>query len=330
MNTDTLLSIIIPVYNCAPYLRRYLDSVIAAELAQSEIILVDDGSTDNSLSICRQYERDYSFIHCISQNNAGPSAARNRGLRMASGKYIAFHDGDDFLDSRAFQKAVVLAEKCEADIFASDFFRVTPEGAILDKISQIRESTTPILDSSYRRVFASSDECVWNVWRYIFRRDFLEANDLTFTEGCHCGEDMELMIRALVSANQIAFYHLPYYHYCIYYAGNLMCRYTAERTNQLMAAIQRSKEFAESHKSTESDLLLAMLGREYVLNLSLYAEVPSEERAEALTALHGGDDILRYTRGIYRLAAVFVRMFGIKLSAWILARLKWIRRKVRG
>ena len=93
------ISIIIPVYNAENYLKNCLESVLRQGLAQNEyeVILVDDGSTDNSLEICEEYSRHYSQIRFVSQENAGVAIARNRGIEEAKGEFIGFLDADDYL-----------------------------------------------------------------------------------------------------------------------------------------------------------------------------------------------------------------------------------------
>ena len=93
------VSIIIPVYNTEKFLNRCVDSVINQKFNNFEIILVNDGSKDNSLKICRDYEKKYpKIIKVIDQKNSGPAIARNRGIESAKGEYIMFIDSDDFID----------------------------------------------------------------------------------------------------------------------------------------------------------------------------------------------------------------------------------------
>ena len=100
---ETKLTIIIPVYNVEAYLPQCLNSVLAQSLPDIEIILVNDGSTDNSLAICLEYAKDNKNIIIINQANQGLSAARNAGLEAAHGDYIGFVDSDDFIDRHMFQ-----------------------------------------------------------------------------------------------------------------------------------------------------------------------------------------------------------------------------------
>lgn len=329
LGINVLLSIIIPVYNAAQYLPSYLERLVSAQLPEIELLLVDDGSSDNSAQICRSYAARYPWIRYFYQENAGPSAARNRGLQAATGDYVAFHDSDDRVDMDAFSKTVSLLRRYEADIWASDFCRVADNGAVLDRVFQIPDTPAPLFGEAHARAFVTSGDCVWNVWRYLFRRDYLLSHDLWFLEGYHCGEDMELVIRALTGTTRIAFYHNPYYAYRISYGGTLTRRYSAARTQQLSAMLSRAQIDLEAVPGPMAPPLLAMLSREYILNLSLYAEAPKGERRQALSALRECLSLLPYAAGPYRAAARFVRIMGIRCSAWLLLALKRIKRGVR-
>ena len=97
------LSIIIPVYNIENYLERCINSIIAQNINECEIILVDDGSTDTSSNICDFYSKQYDYIHTIHQINQGLSCARNTGIKNAKGDYIWFIDGDDYIENNALR-----------------------------------------------------------------------------------------------------------------------------------------------------------------------------------------------------------------------------------
>ena len=108
-----LLSVIIPVYNVEPYLEQCLDSVINQTYKNLEIICINDGSSDNSLKILEKYQKKDSRIKLINQKNKGLSEARNAGLDVAKGEYIAFVDSDDYLELNAYKEAmkVMLQDK---------------------------------------------------------------------------------------------------------------------------------------------------------------------------------------------------------------------------
>ena len=327
---NPLLSIIIPVYNSENYLPNCLDGILAAGLPAVELLLIDDGSTDSSLAICRSYAQRHRFIRVLSQTNSGPAAVRNRGLDESRGEYIAFLDADDCIDSASFRRTVLLLETCDAQVWASDFHRIAANGYILDKVYQIEETERPITDPAYMEDFLSDGERVWNVWRYIFRRDFLLENGLRFIEGVNCAEDVEFVVRALTLVKRPAFFHNPYYFYRAHYGDTLTRQYTVRRVEQLMQMLCLSAEHLRMLGTTCSRLLTDKLVKEYLLNLALCCEVPRQERENAFAACTEAKPLLRLaSSGKLRLISALVSTMGIRLSAWLLYGMKNIKRWIR-
>lgn len=127
MKQSPILSVIIPIYNSAGYLPQCLDSVIASvsiRKADIEMILVDDGSTDGCSEICDSYVGEYSFIRCIHQENAGVSAARNAGLELAKGDYIAWVDSDDTVAEDWFAQIYDVIAREAPDVIVFDSLRL--------------------------------------------------------------------------------------------------------------------------------------------------------------------------------------------------------------
>ncbi|HAG92746.1 MAG: hypothetical protein CMK83_07365 [Pseudomonadales bacterium] len=114
------ISVVIPVYNVAPFLKECLDSIVNQSLKEIEIICVDDGSTDSSLNILEHFAAIHPSISIISQENAGQSAARNRGFKQATGQYIYFMDADDKLDLKALEQLYRKASENDLDVLYFD------------------------------------------------------------------------------------------------------------------------------------------------------------------------------------------------------------------
>lgn len=180
-----MVSVIIAVYNVEAYLRQCLDSVIGQTLRHIEIICVDDGSTDSSLQILKEYQLKDSRIRIIRQAHAGAGAARNKGLQAARGEYLSILDSDDFFEPDMLKKAYYAAKVEDADIvvFKSDFYdeqehRFTPcdysvREDMLPKINPFGAMDIP------DRIFNIG--CGW-AWDKLFRRDFVEENRARFQE----------------------------------------------------------------------------------------------------------------------------------------------------
>jgi glycosyltransferase involved in cell wall biosynthesis len=109
------VSIIVCIYNAEKYLSRCIDSIIAQTFTHFECILIDDGSTDNSLSICERYRQSDDRIIVIHQENSGVSAARNKGIEVARGKYIFFVDSDDYIQQNMYEKLVAAINDSDTD-----------------------------------------------------------------------------------------------------------------------------------------------------------------------------------------------------------------------
>ncbi len=327
-NADkAFLTVVIPIYNAEKYIAQCMDSLIAVRREEMEIIVVDDGSTDGGPGIVSGYCRIHPEVKLLRQGNSGPSAARNLGMAHASGRYVTFVDGDDYVDPETLGRHMELMRGREFDIWASDFYRVADNGRVLDSVFQIEKTEFPIEDAAYLEQFLRAGDCVWNVWRYVFSREFIERNGLVFREGYNIAEDLEFMVRALTACRRPVFFHEPYYRYRVNYGASLTRVYTAERVRQFTEMIL----LARTHLGMQqTDMLIRKkLAREYILNLSLYAECPRDERNSAYERLRSASELSEDAAGVYKAAATAVKVTGIRASAWLLLGMKRVKRRVR-
>lgn len=171
---NPLLSIIIPIYNTAPYLRRCLDSVLNNTYRPYELLLVDDGSTDDSLAICREYAQRHDCICVLTQENGGVHAARNRGMDNARGEYIAFIDSDDWIDADMFTYLIRILEEhpevCSAECgkcwhFRNHVKRLQPDREHMTRLCGRKEALELFFEN---RIFH------WGIHDVVFRRSAVE------------------------------------------------------------------------------------------------------------------------------------------------------------
>ena len=200
------VSVIIPVYNVEPYLKQCMDSVVGQTLKDIEIICVDDGSTDNSLDILREYAAEDSRIQIIEQKNAGAGAARNNGMRYATGKYLSFLDSDDFFEPRMLEKAYDLAEKDQADFVAykSDQYH-TDKNQFVQVNWVIRENEIPPYHPFNHRQMTGNVFKVFVGWAWdkLFLKEFVDKYHLTFQEQ-RTSNDMLFVFSAVALAKKIS------------------------------------------------------------------------------------------------------------------------------
>lgn len=175
------LSVIIPVYNVEQYLKNCLDSIAGQTFQEMEVIIVNDGSEDNSLDILRDYDAEYEHFQLIDQENRGMSTARNVALDIAKGDYIGFLDSDDFFDINMYEHLIEIAEEKKADIvkcgilyFDDSSKNILEIRTDFDEYTELR-STKEILDHYLNRNISRV------VWNGIYKRALLE--NVRFPEG---------------------------------------------------------------------------------------------------------------------------------------------------
>jgi len=202
-----MISIIIPIYNTEHYLRRCLDSVCEQSYKNLEIILVNDGSSDNSLQICEEYKRKDSRIEILNKKNEGASAARNSGIDIAKGEYIAFVDSDDWLEQNLYKKAIGIIEKENAKVVAFGFFKDF-EGC---KPSIFLPGNS--VGNSLEAVRAAMNSKISAIpWNKLYHKTIFEK--IRFNENLKCANDWNLFPLIAEKAEKFAVLNEPLYHFC--------------------------------------------------------------------------------------------------------------------
>ena len=214
-----MLSLVVPVYNVAPYLRQCLDSLQAQAKVVDEIIAVDDGSTDDSPAILAEYARRLPQMRVIRQENGGLSAARNTGMRHASGKYLAFVDSDDFLAADAYRLPLERAETEQLDMlmFNSSYYY---EGRATDRpVLEGINRTGVISGRDWLRQRLRQGRLPHMVWMHLYRREFLLNGAWQFVPRL-IHEDVIWTTQLLLAATRFAyepviayFYRIPMRHF---------------------------------------------------------------------------------------------------------------------
>jgi len=198
MQNLPLISVIVPIYNVAPWLPRCLDSIVGQTYKNLEIILIDDGSTDNSLEICQTYGAKDTRIKIIHQENKGVSAARNAGLDAATGEFIAFCDPDDWLSINAYETLFDLYQQSGADIcwgnvaYCYADAHPVPEQKLISPKDALRIELDELLLTHFL-----------HVWTELYTRRLI-AKGLRFDTSYSCGEDLDFIFQAAKRANFIA------------------------------------------------------------------------------------------------------------------------------
>lgn len=213
-----MVSIIVPVYNTENELPRCLTSIVNQSYKDLEIICIDDGSADRSGVIADEFARGDSRIRVIHKSNGGESSARNAGLKLAKGEYIAFCDCDDYLDTDMYEVLVSEIKKKQADIAAAGWYQ--------EDLFQMREvkNVKPVENIVFGRdqflrylYMRDSYRGLAYMWNKLYRREILrdkEGGQIFFDETMQIGGDVLYLAEAALQAKRVIYIDRPFYHYC--------------------------------------------------------------------------------------------------------------------
>lgn len=251
------LSIVVPIYNVAPYLRMCVASLLDQDLAKDEyeIILVDDGSTDACPQICDEYSTLYTVHHTplirvIHQMNGGLSAARNSGIKIAKGEYLMFVDSDDYLQKKVLGTLVEQMESQQLDVLRYNYYNVREDGSIFEP----HKNSKPYFDYSNEVV---NGETFLNdrlgyacyAWAFVLKRELLDG--CIFTPGIYF-EDTDWTPRMLLKAKRVASTPMIVYNY-LWREGSITLPTSPEKKQKILDDRMKLLYGFQEHSKSASD-----------------------------------------------------------------------------
>lgn len=210
MDNGPLISVIVPVYNTEKYLRKCVDSIINQTYKKLEIILVDDGSPDNSGQICDDYVQKDERVKVIHKKNGGLSDARNAGIKVAMGEYLGFVDSDDWIEPQMYQKLIENSIKFNAEISVGGVAELKEKDGQYERIRTWEHRyatgcTVPKI-TAMKEFFLGS----WSAWDKIYRKEIFD--DIIFPFGI-INEDDAIALRQLDKCSTICYTDETFYNY---------------------------------------------------------------------------------------------------------------------
>jgi glycosyltransferase involved in cell wall biosynthesis len=217
------VSIIVPVYNVEQYLAKCLDSLVNQTLSNIEIIVVNDGSTDNSESIIYGYQKKYpEKLTYIKKSNGGLSSARNLGIQYASGEYIGCIDSDDYADITMFEKMYNKAKNSDADFAECDYYHEYAD-KLIRKTGEIYELKDMLIKART------------GAWNKIIKRDIIKNSAIKYPIGLRY-EDVEYFYKIVPYITKIGFVKEPLYYYV--QRVDSICHTQNEKTRDIFQILQ--------------------------------------------------------------------------------------------
>lgn len=259
------VSVIVPIYNVEKYIQKCLESLVNQTLKEIQIILVNDGSKDNSGEIARKYEQKYKDkIVYLEKENGGLSDARNYGIPYAQGEYIAFLDSDDYVELDTYERMYELANKDDSDMVECDFLWEYPN-KIKKDIGQVYSNKKEMLQKV--RVVA---------WNKLIKRSILEKLQIQFPKGLRY-EDVEFTYKLIPYLEKVSFLKET----CIHYIqrDNSIANSQNERTKEIFNVLDNViKYYKENNYYDEYEEELEYIYTRYLLCSSLLRMVKIKQK----------------------------------------------------
>lgn len=250
------VSVIIAAYNCAPYLELAIDSALAQEGVEVEVVIVDDASGDGTAEVVLRYERTGRVRLLANEVNRGPSFSRNRAIQAARGEWVAQLDGDDWFARGRLATLLRLAVEHKADLIADDLYMVEDR--------TLRAVSTRFLDNGVPwrlpRLIGPSDLIRYDLgsMKPLVRRDFLVEHSLAYDEAVKFGEDFLLLLKAMLAGARVAILPTPMYHLRRGNTGSL----TTQRSQLFLQVEHTTRQLlADSEVGRHPEVVAALRGR---------------------------------------------------------------------
>ena len=215
------VSIVVAVYNVEKYVSKCIESILKQTFTDFELLLVNDGSKDSSLSILKEYALKDSRIEIIDKRNGGLSDARNTGMRKAQGKYIYFVDGDDFIEETLLEKCVNKLEETDSDMVMFDIYQYYLETGKKEIIANPFDENKIYSIFDTPELLTNIKNCAWNK---MYKLSLFKDNDIEYPWGYYY-EDLGTTYRLLARCKKVAFIHEPLYDYLQDRPGNITSQF---------------------------------------------------------------------------------------------------------
>ena len=323
MKNDILLSFVIPVYNVEKYLKECVDSIRNQMTDQCEIILVNDGSTDSSGNICREYSEIDHRIKTFDQKNQGAAVARNTGLTYINGEYVTFVDSDDLIAKDSVGKILSELVSDNCDVYFMQISKLYPDGTVEDlgeclQKDQIQNKTREEVIAH----LASRPKFSGSACSKICRKEFLEKNNIRFPEDGLIGEDLIFVRDILLSAEKFDLLEFPYYQYRQSRTGSVTNVVSIKNFRALARFVEQSCAILTENRIPTSDMhknALSFVSYEYMIEMWQCNFLNKEEKTEAYRWLKTYAWVLSYAQDRKsKIVHMFIAVFGVKLTVKLL------------
>lgn len=316
-----LLSIIIPVYNVERYLNECVNSILMQDFKDYEIILVDDGSQDNSSILCDEYSKEYNFIITIHKNNGGLSDARNVGLNIAKGEYILFVDSDDFIFAHSLNNIFMTLMEDDAciDVMFLNAVKLFPDGKMIPLNDGYKKEYIKY-KSSYEVVkyLSHLPKFPGSACTKLISRKLIEDNNLYFEKGI-LSEDIDWTIKLLKAARKFNYCTCDYYCYRQTRDGSITNNIGKKNVESLLYIIKKWSTYPTDKICDMESCINRFMAYEYIVVLPNYSSLRKKDRIRLKKEIKEYSWLLYVSKNKkVKITRLLCRILGIEITSFLL------------
>ncbi len=249
------ISVVVPIYNGEKYVDAFIENINRLNFLDYEVLLIDDGSTDDTYENCKEYESKNSRIKVYQKENGGPSSARNMGIDNACGEYIVFFDIDDEFDEKIFEDNYILAGNNDADVVMWNFKLVDLKNK-KEAIKLLGKSFSGNqYDFFHQCLITVIDNEMFNPpWNKMIKRELLLKTNVRFNEAYSIYEDILFSFELFDKASKIVINDKVYYNYVVKESGSLLKTFHKECFEVILEIYSKALEYGRKFEENEEQI----------------------------------------------------------------------------
>ena len=302
-----LFSVIVPIYKVEKYLPQCIESVLNQPFKDFELILVDDGSPDNSGLVCDEYAKKDNRIRVIHKKNSGVSDTRNEGLSIANGEFIWFLDSDDYMAESAMGNiANMIQNSPDLDMITCAHTNVYSDKSKITVFLPHNYSNINIDREEFLYALYESNGAYWASWKNIYRNSIIKKNNLKFSKNLICAEDCDFFMNFLRYAEKFTFLNAPIINYRINREGSVT---NVMSKKAVMDQLEVFKDNYSIYSENRNEYMQVFFANKFANAITLLCRLNNEKDIEELIKyIKTNKTILKDTKG----------------SKYIVAKLIWL------
>ncbi len=314
-------SIIIPIYNAERHLNTCISSILSQEYQDYEVLLINDGSNDNSCSICDKVSQEKSFFITIHKENSGAADCRNIGIQHARGDYILFLDSDDTFTSNILLKINnIIGERNGSDLYIGKFNYLI-DGQITSKSNYDFDSSKLKKENKcdvLAYLFSEIPEQTWSVWRNVYNRKFLLNNSIFFNKNLVLGEDLDFFIRSVLKAKDVSFINEPIVNYRLFEVTSVTANLNIKKIKDIIYLCRYWIGYFKNADCSELSrkLIYERLTFSFAAIFLHYGRMKNDDKRELRELIKQNEDLLKYSNKKYiKLLYIIYKFFGVSITS---------------